>query len=194
MSDSLSPRRYERRGGIPSRADALAEDLNRLSDAAIQHISVVGGTVRRFGNSVCIEIPESRGGGDYRVVRFRLKAVYDDYLECKQLDGTTEVGPTVKVAKPYHLRRTPFHGKTINGITYTYTGVQSRTKTRASPSETENQVIVPAYQEAVTGYGGDEIYACKPSGGTGVKIGYKDEDVIWLDINNAGRAWAKVTE
>jgi len=61
MSDSLSPRRYERRGGIPSRADALAEDLNRLSDAAIQHISVVGGTVRRFGNSVCIEIPESRG-------------------------------------------------------------------------------------------------------------------------------------
>lgn len=70
MSDSLSPRRYERRGGIPSRADALAEDLNRLSDAAIQHISVVGGTVRRFGNSVCIEVPESRGGsgGTYRGV------------------------------------------------------------------------------------------------------------------------------
>lgn len=128
------------------------------------------------------------------VYRFRLKAVYDDYLECKQLDGTTEVGSIVKVAKPYHLRRTPFHNKTINGITYTYTGVQSRTKTRDSPSETENQVIVPAYQEAVTGYGGDEIYACKPSGGTGVKIGWEDEDVIWLDINNAGRAWAKVTE
>jgi len=63
MSDSLSPRRYEQRGGIPSRADALAEDLNRLSDAAIQHISVVGGTVRRFGNSVCIEVPGPRGGG-----------------------------------------------------------------------------------------------------------------------------------
>jgi hypothetical protein len=60
MSDSLSPRRYEQRGGIPSRADALAEDLNRLSDAAIQHISVVGGTVRRFGNSVCIEVPQQK--------------------------------------------------------------------------------------------------------------------------------------
>ena len=190
MSDSLSPRRYERRGGIPSRADALAEDLNRLSDAAIQHISVVGGTVRRFGNSVCIEVPESRGGGDYRVVRFRLKAVYEDYLNCKQLNGTTEVGPTVKVAKPYNLRKTPFHGKTISGITYNYTGAQSRTKTRTSTSAKENQVITPAYQVAVTGYDGDEIYACKPSGGTGVKIG--DEDVVWLDINNAGRAWAKV--
>ena len=192
MSDSLSPRRYEQRGGIPSRADALAEDLNRLSDAAIQHISVVGGTVRRFGNSVCIEIPAAPIASG--VYRFRLKAVYDDYLECKQLDGTTEVGPTVKVAKPYNLRKTPFHNKTIKGITYTYTGVQSRTKTRDSPSETENQVIVPAYRVAVTGYGGDEIYACKPSNGTGVKIGWQDEDVIWLDINNAGRAWAKVTE
>ena len=190
MSDSLSPRRYEQRGGIPSRADALAEDLNRLSDAAIQHISVVGGTVRRFGNSVCIEVPGPRGGGD-GVYRFRLKAVYHDYLECKQLDGTTfapEV--TVKVAKPYNLRKTPFHGKTINGITYTYTGTQSRTKTREGA--TENQVITPAYQVAVPGYDGDEIYACKPSGGTGVKI--DDEDVIWLDINNAGRAWAKVKE
>jgi len=125
------------------------------------------------------------------VYRFRLKAVYHDYLECKQLDGTTfapEV--TVKVAKPYNLRKTPFHGKTINGITYTYTGTQSRTKTREGA--TENQVITPAYQVAVPGYDGDEIYACKPSGGTGVKI--DDEDVIWLDINNAGRAWAKVKE
>ena len=190
MSDSLSPNRYDVRGGAPSRANHIAEDLNRLGDAAIQNISVVGGTVRRIGNSVCIEVPAAPIASG--VYRFRLKAVYDDYLECKQLNGTTEVGPTIKVAKPYNLRKTPFHGKTISGITYTYTGAQSRTKTRTSTSTKENQVITPAYQVAVDDddYDGDEIYACKPSGGTGVKIG--DEDVIWLDINNAGRAWAKV--
>ena len=63
MSDSLSPNRYAIRGGAPSRADHIAEDLNRLAAAAIQNITVVGGTVRRIGNSVCIEVPESRGGG-----------------------------------------------------------------------------------------------------------------------------------
>jgi hypothetical protein len=168
----------------------VANSARRLNEP-IDKLSRVERDQRTFSNAVKRKVG---GGGDYRVVRFRLKGVYDDYLECRQLNGTTETGPTVKVAKPYNLRKTPFHNKTINGITYTYTGVQSRTKTRDSPSETENQVIVPAYQEAVTGYGGDEIYACKPSNGTGVKIGWEDEDVIWLDINNAGRAWAKVTE
>ena len=70
MSDSLSPNRYDVRGGAPSRADHIAEDLNRLAAAAIQNITVVGGTVRRIGNSVCIEVPGSRGGsgGTYRGV------------------------------------------------------------------------------------------------------------------------------
>ena len=65
MSDSLSPNRYDVRGGAPSRADHIAEDLNRLAAAAIQNITVVGGTVRRLGNSVCIEVPESRGPGSF---------------------------------------------------------------------------------------------------------------------------------
>jgi hypothetical protein len=178
MSTHTTPgRRYVSGQTVANSARRLNETLDKLSRTERDQ--------RTFSNAV-----KRKGGGGYRVVRFRLKGVSEDYLNCKQLNGTTEVGPTVKVAKPYNLRKTPFHGKTISGITYNYTGAQSRTKTRASTSTTENQVITPAYQVAVTGYDGDEIYACKPSGGTGVKIG--GVDVVWLDINNAGRAWAKV--
>jgi hypothetical protein len=165
----------------------VANSARRLNEP-IDKLSRVERDQRTFSNAVKRKVG---GGGDYRVVRFRLKGVYDDYLECRQLNGTTETGPTVKVAKPYNLRKAPFHGKTINGITYTYASAQVRAKTRTSPSATETQAIVPAYLVAGTNYDGDEIYACKPSGGTGVKIG--GVDVVWLDINNAGRAWAKVT-
>ena len=179
MSVHTTPgRRYVPGQTVANSARRLNETLDKLSRVERDQ--------RTFSNAVKRKV----GGGGYRVVRFRLKGVYDDYLECRQLNGTTEVGPTVNVAKPYHLRKTPFHGKTISGITYNYVGAQTRAKTRTSPYTTETQVIVPAYLVAVTGYDGDEIYACKPSGGTGVKIG--GVDVVWLDINNAGRAWAKV--
>ena len=182
MSTHTTPgRRYVPGQTVANSARRLNETLDKLSRVERDQ--------RTFSNAVKRKVG---GGGDYRVVRFRLKGVYDNYLECRQLNGTTETGPTVKIAKPYNLRKTPFHNKTISGITYNYTGTQARTKTGTSPSVTENQVITPAYHVAVPGYDGDEIYACKPSGGTGVKI--DDEDVIWLDINNAGRAWAKVTE
>ena len=176
---TTSGRRYVPGQTVANSARRLNETVDKLSRTERDQ--------RTFSNAVKRKV----GGGDYRVVRFRLKSVYDDYLECRQLNGTTEVGPSVMVAKPYNLRKAPFHGKTINGITFTYTSAQARTKKRTSPSATENQAIVPAYLVAGTNYDGDEIYACKPSGGTGVKIG--GVDVVWLDINNAGRAWAKVT-
>ena len=130
-------------------------------------------------------------GGDVEVRRFRFVSSQNDYVIAQQWEGTDENGDDVwgkqeRVAKPWKLRRTPFHGQTINGITYSYTGIDQRTATRGSDEET--QVIVPAYYAG--GDYHDELRCIKGQiGGTGVEV--NDEDVLWSDLNVDGRAWAQ---
>ena len=89
----------------------------------------------------------------------------DDYVECKvpetddddsvETDNSEEV-VTYKVLKPYLLRRTPFHGMTINGLTYAYSSGSTRTVTDGTDTITEN--ITPPWQAEDGDYAGDIIY------------------------------------
>lgn len=98
-------------------------------------------------------------------------------------------------AKPYLLRRTPFHSKTRDGIDYNYSSNVKRTASKTVPGNpptttSETQVIVPKY------VAGDVIYA------VGHVFGKRDNHPVaqdsvemvvtrWLDMNVDGRYWAK---
>src|SRR6185312_1528372 len=76
-----------------------------------------------------------------------------DTLACNpfKADGVTiDSSITVTVMKPWTLRRTPFDGKTVNSISYTYTDNATRT---ATGSTTETQKITQDY------FAGAVIYA-----------------------------------
>ena len=87
---------------------------------------------------------------------------YDDYIRCieqglagtpdEAIDDIDENTVYFCVAKAYHLRRTPFDGKTVNSVTYTYSSPQGR-QAVASGSNDETQLITPSY------YVGDVILA-----------------------------------
>lgn len=110
-----------------------------------------------------------------------------DFITGYTWDGTTRGNTIIKIAKPYTLRKTPFHNRgTFAGISYNYTSNIQRiaTRTSQSPTTTETQVIVPGYRIFAV------IYAAKgivDFAGEGVPSG-----VEWLDLNVDGRQWAKV--
>lgn len=100
-----------------------------------------------------------------------------DYLICED-----ESENQILVAKPYELRRTPFDGETVNGISYTYTSNSERSADDGE--DQEDQFITPDY------VAGGEIYATKPKKGTGVET--DDEPpakVKYLEVDQ-GRTWA----
>jgi hypothetical protein len=122
-------------------------------------------------------------------------ASFGDYLMCNPWNGSEPTAELIAVAKPYLLRRTPFHDMTVDGFSYSYTNMQERTKTRSSDDKVETQVVVPRYQDA-NYQSGSTIYAVTGiQGGTGVVETGNEEDptrkVVWLDLNVDGRAWAK---
>jgi len=116
--------------------------------------------------------PYSKGSS---VIVLTLVAHNDDYLECEDANAAT-----VYVAKPYELRRTPFDGETISGITYTYTSESEREATDGV--DTETQFITPNYVV------GNEIYAAKVQGDTGVDDPTPTA-IVYIELNQ-GRAWA----
>ena len=131
-----------------------------------------------------MEIVRVGGGGGARAAkRFRVKSESNDYLVCRTWDGTTEGSTDVLVAKPYLLQRTPFHGVAVTYpnaqvITYTYAAAYERTADDTVDSET--QIVTPRY------FVDEEIIGIAvPRGGTGV------DDCDWMDLNTAGRHWAK---
>jgi hypothetical protein len=126
-------------------------------------------TPREFGE---------HGGGDRPIIRrrFTITAINNDTLTCTPAGG----GDAVTVAKHWDARRTPFDGETVNGYTYTYSSATARQSDDGST--TEDQVITPPY------FVGAQIVAERNiAGGTGVT------DVIWEDVNKAGRAWAEAS-
>lgn len=109
---------------------------------------------------------------------------FGDYLICRTWNGSDSGNVLIEVAKPYLLRRTPFHGQSRLGIAYQYTSPVTRTATR--DATTESQVVNPSFAN------GDVIYAELPiGGGTGV-IAESGKAIRWLDKNLDARAWAKV--
>ena len=122
-----------------------------------------------------------------QIQQMKVVAEFNDHLTCHTWDGTSEGTDAIHVAKPPTLRLTPYDGQTVNGITYNYTGYNTRTAENED-EETEDQQITPDYAA------GDVIFAVKNiAGGTGAT---DDEyvDCEWLDLNVDGRAWAKVPE
>lgn len=122
--------------------------------------------------------------------RLRVKSVSDDYLICRTWDGTNEGTSDIYVAKPYTLRKTPYHGKTItfNGtaLTFSYSNGVTRSVSKSGGSET--QIIIPAYTGTGSGYGGEEIHAIFAY--TGLRDP-SNRPIGLLDANIDGRAWAK---
>lgn len=113
--------------------------------------------------------------------RLKIVSIAGDYLICNPFKGAApDTTSQIQVAKPFELRRSVV---AWNGLTFTYTGDQARTAT--SGSDTEDQVVVPLY------VAGDIILAAKNIiGGVDVTLG-SGEDMGWIDLNLAARAWAK---
>lgn len=129
-------------------------------------------------------------------VRMVVKSVSDDHLVCRLWDGFTEGTVDIKVAKPWDLRKKPFHGKTrtigSNTFTYNYTSATERTVTK-STSGSETQIIIPQY--VATGevaFKGNEIWAARCDTGVILNEGQSNEERLSImDANIAGRCWAK---
>lgn len=133
---------------------------------------------RRFGsnnvdrytqtNAGVLVVPPRRrsygGGGAGESRRFKITGVSNlasNYLVCKEWDGSTE-GDTVNVALPAELRN-----GTVSGTNLT------RSVSLSGVSGTE--ILTPAYEL------GDEIWAIKPVGKTGVTV--SNSELEWIDAN-----------
>lgn len=129
------------------------------------------------------------GGKDYitkaikDAVGFEVNEERGDYLICSVINGEEE---SVLIAKPYSLRQTSYDQLTIDGVSYTSTGVNTRDASATINGELveESQQITPDYSVGAT------IYAIRNTRGLVVQ----DEDgndIKWLEAND-GRSWARV--
>ena len=138
------------------------------------------------------EVEEAAASSSIKQFKITAVAVSGNYFSAAEWDGTS-LGEVKQIARPYKLRRAPFHGQTITHnledpisgnqaltITYNYLSDTFRTATIGGVfGFVERQVIIPNYQV------GDLIYATEPEGGTGVT------GITWQDLNVDGRAWAR---
>lgn len=177
MKTTLPPSTGVREPGKWRRRQPIeASKLNELRDA-VRSLLPFAQPARQVAASGKEEVSE--------IAQMQIVGVAGDYLQCRKYSGTSASGPTVSVAKPYLLRKTPFNGASRNGISYSYTSDVSRTASLSG--ETETQVVVPSYVV------GDIIYAIKGVvGGVGVTL--TAGTISWLDLNVDGRAWAKEAE
>lgn len=163
--------------------------LNQLRDAVLAEIVGDGDVVvRRAGSRLTVGLARRIPGVQGAIVaQFVVASVGDDHLVCRTWDGSNQGDADVLVAKPWLLRKTPFHGLTLNGKTYIYDSGTARNVDDGN--EDEDQVIIPSYTDP----SGAVIYAVRGVvGGTGVVV--ESDPVVWLDLNVDGRAWAKKHE
>ena len=139
-----------------------------------------------------VAIGGSGGGGGSTVQQFQIiSTIFDDVWLCRTLDGETVGNTDIFVAKPYLLRRSPFHltGQVrFGGISYEYSYQNvHRTAIRFNGvGGSEIQVIIPKIIP------GDVIYASKISLNLAAfKKPFGEEPPEWLDDNRDGRAWAR---
>ncbi len=98
----------------------------------------------------------------------------------------TRIGREVRISKPYMFRRDIFNGETVNEVSYSFTGNNSRTASKDG-EEDEAQVITPDYLT------GETIIAVRRE----VNVTLTDGTLYkcrWEDINIAGRCWAVEVE
>lgn len=146
-------------------------------------------------------VPSQQIGGRGAAQRlFRVQSVKDDHLVCRRYDARNDkLGPKdVAVAKPWMLRKSSLDGRSgvaFHGwsetFDYSYDSDRKRTVTRNSDAETQTEVVTPDYLTDDGSGNGETIVAVY------VPTGLKDADgkgIVWLDLNEAGRLWAKISD
>jgi hypothetical protein len=188
------PTPIKRQPGV-NRAQGLA---NQVIEEVRQNkpMDVPNALVQHSRAGTCIIPLDDPAGAASKGLRARyhqITSIGDDYL----IGVTCEVGAdgraanaggtSVYIAKNWRHRKTPFHNKTWNGISYVYSSNVERVAT--SPTKTETQVITPPYVV------GDIILAGTGFLGVGALglIGRAIEGsrIVWLDLNDDGRAWSR---
>lgn len=155
------------RKGEPLTADRLSEPgraINRMVSGA--------SAPRQLGMR-----PAADGGA---LAMFRVSFNRGDYLIAKRTDGIQSSGESINIAKRWDLRRTPFDGKFVDGITYAYESDDERIATRKPISE--RQFITPTY------FNGAIIWATKAETGL-VEVDGELSSLEWLAVVD-GRDWA----
>ena len=172
--------------GFRSGQSLKASDLETLSRMLVRMIQGDNKTirVRTFGDRLVIEGIDSSPSTLNEIKTFTVVQELSDIVSC-----TDSSGQTVKVAKPFIMRRYGFDGEEVNGIEYEY-DTETYGKRTATEGETEEvQYITPSY------YANEIIMACRIS--AEVKL-YEESGqpvmyVPWTDLNFSGRCWAKGT-
>lgn len=130
--------------------------------------------------------------------RMIIKQIKSDWFNCYTYDSGGEHAVTdpntglpvyIKVAKPWELRWNPWHGSTMDGVTFSYaTGSLNWARRKAvKASVTEFQIVVRPW------FVGEVILAASNiSGGTvAVDDSTPAVSITWQDINEAAHAWAQ---
>lgn len=128
-------------------------------------------------------------------LNYYVGSIFDDYILCKLVGDYGPTTGTIAVAKPFLLRRSPFDGHTIHGLTYAYSDSLTRTVTRVSDSLQELQIVAPTWllpdgSATPTAYLGDIIQAAP--GPTGL-VDANNIPIGWTEIlGDGGRVWSVV--
>lgn len=113
-------------GQIPRKPDgssAAAIHQRWLHDANVNEAKLVHVTGQRTENTTAGKVVYTgrRGrGSSVSVTQFKLRFVEDDYLVCREWDGTTLGTEDVYIAKPYKLRCS-LASEEVYGLTHAYT-------------------------------------------------------------------------
>jgi hypothetical protein len=177
--------------------------INEIRDFCVAISPVEGNGVRvretSYGSIISTEKQKSVAGGT-TISQYRVEGIYDDYLTCKKYSSGSVSGSVMKIAKPWDLQKTPWHGYTlvfaheVTGtqitLTFNYNNGYWRTVSRkigASTSiVTEDQVIIPRYV-----IGKSVIYASDVEETLTIADTTAGE-VTKIDLNVSGRAWTRI--
>lgn len=164
---------FSQPGGVPTLADTYLQAFKQQGIWIVELPGAVGG----------LEV-----GTFTIVVPWDVEAGIVDHLECEDVDGGV-----VLVAKPWLLRRTPFHSTAArNEIRYSYSNDGTRVATIGTGGDRigQRQTIITSYQV------GDEIVAIRMPGGTGViwmdEVNQESVPVDWLELDQ-GRSWGRTS-
>ena len=161
---------------------ALGEDVDSISRVALN----VLGHILGYDASGTKRVAQTQYGYVEHLnkwlaaplVQLKLVSVQDDAITCHSFDDGIEGVTPIVIAKPYKLRRTPFDGFTVAGVSYVYNSAIEREATDVTPL-TILEEIVPRYTV------GDVIYAMHVAGNAGISL---------IDANLDARYWSKTAD